>query len=188
MSTQVKHLGILATALGVIALSLAACTANPISSSGGNAPSGLTFTTPDTSQFTATPGFPTFTVGAWVSNFSPNVNDTITIYVLCRVQDPTMQTASQPPSQAVQIKVVLQGPIGATLAGATDTDGIAAIPYTLNDPFVGQPVNVFVTATYKGQAFYAQTFFTAAPYTPPTATTQPTVASNTPTPSPTAKP
>lgn len=174
MALRAKHLGILAAALVVIGLALAACTSNPLAAGASNAPSGLTFITPDTSQYTATPGFASFTVGAWVSNFSPNINDTITIYVLCRIQDTTMQTASQPPSTSIPIKVVLQGPIGATLSGATDADGIAAIPYTLNDPFVGQPVNVFVTAIYKNQAFYAQTFFTAAPNTPPTATPQAT--------------
>jgi hypothetical protein len=181
MRTPARHLALLVTAATMLATSLAACAAagggiGP-SSNGSNA---ITFTTPDTSQFTPTPGFPPFTIGAWVSNYSPNISDNITIYVICRVQDQTMQTASHPPSQPVSVSVILSGPINDTLSGTTGADGIAAIPYTVNDPYVGQPVDITANAVWQGQTYSARSFFTAAPGTAPTAT-----SASGPTPSPT---
>jgi len=152
------------TALALMAVALVACTAGPIGSS-PNSPSSLTFQTPDITQYTATPTFPMFTVGAWVSNYSPNVNDVVTIYVICRVQDPSMQTPSHPPPPGLLVRAILVGPISAQLNGNTGVDGIAAIPYVVNDPYVGQPVTITVNVGYGGQQYQAQTFFTSGPGT-----------------------
>lgn len=169
-------------ALTILSVALVACSAgalpNPVANNGS---ANYTFVTPNPAQYTTTPTFPTFTIGAWPSNYSPNVNDTITIYVICRVQDPTMQTPPRPPATPVGVSVNLSGPINASLSGTTGTDGIAGISYVVNDPYVGQPVLVTVTAGYGGQTYVATTFFTAGPSTPLTPTG---TAKGSPTPTP----
>jgi hypothetical protein len=180
MRNQARRFALLVTAMTILATSLVACSAGGGNQS-SNFPSDITFTTPDTSQYTPTPQFPPFTIGAWVSNYSPNITDNITIYVICRVQDASMQTPSRPPSQPLAVTVILSGPINDTLSGTTGSDGIAAIPYTVNDPYVGQPVDITAKAVWNGTAYYARTFFTSAPWTPPTAT-PPGGKSPTPTP------
>ncbi len=166
---QARRFALLVTAVTILTTSLVACSAGATDQN-NNVPSDITFTTPDASQYTPTPGFPPFTVGAWVSNYSPGITDNITIYVICRVQDASMQTPSRPPSQPVSVTVILSGPINGTLSGSTGSDGIAAIPYTVNDPYVGQPVDITAKAYWNGSAYYARTFFTAAPWVAPTAT------------------
>jgi hypothetical protein len=177
VSTQAKRIGLLAMALALMVMLLAACSAGPVAISPNVGGGNLTFQTPDAAQNTATPTFPLFTVGAWVSNYSPNINDSITIYVICRVQDPTMATPPHPPAPGLQVRVILSGPINASLNGPTGTDGIAAIPYVVNDPYVGQPVTISVHVGYGGQDYKAQSFFTSGPTTPITPTA---VASGTP--------
>jgi hypothetical protein len=166
---------LLLAALTLLSVALVACSAgvvpNPIAN---NSQNDLTFSTPNPAQNTPTPTFPDFTIGAWPSNYSPNVNDTITIYVICRVQDRTMQTAPRPPSSAVGVTAQLTGPINNTLHGTTGADGIAAISYVLNDPYVGQPVLVYVSAVWQGHVYRATTFFTTGPTTPNTPTPAPT--------------
>jgi hypothetical protein len=184
VTIQAKRMALLVSALAIMAVSLAACSGavgNPI----GNVPSDINFITPDAAQYTATPTFPPFTIGAWPSNPSPNVNDNITIYVICRVQDPAMLNPPMPPSNPVNVTVILDGPIHDTLHGTTDADGMAAIPYVVNDPYVGQPVDITVTATYQNRSYIARTFFTSGVSTPPTATPKPgTTPATTPTSTP----
>jgi hypothetical protein len=169
MSVYVKRLGLLAVALVSLSISLAACAVGQSSSSSPSLAPGISFVTPDPAQASPTPSFPPFTIGAWVSNYSPNQNDTVTIYVLCRVQDPTMQTPSVPPPTPVHVRVALDQ-LGAVLEGDTDKDGIAAISYTFNDPNTGQPVDITVTASYQGHPYIARTFFTPGINIVPTAT------------------
>ncbi len=170
MRNRARRFALLVAAIAILMTSLAACSAGGGGDQSNNVPSDITFTTPDAAQYTPTPEFPPFTIGAWVSNYSPNITDSITIYVICRVQDPSMQTPSRPPSQPLSVTVILSGPINDTLSGTTGTDGIAAIPYTVNDPYVGQPVDVTAKAVWSGSTYYARSFFTSAPWTPPTAT------------------
>jgi hypothetical protein len=169
MRTQPRCLALFVLAATLLATALAACSAAgaaPLN----NGPNSFVFSTPDTSQYTPTPQFPPFTIGAWVSNFSPNISDNITIYVICRVQDPSMQTPSRPPSSPVSVNVILSGPINDTLSGTTGADGIAAIPYAVNDPYVGEPVTITANVQWQGHTYSAQSFFTSAPWTAATAT------------------
>lgn len=182
MPTRAGRLGVIATALAVGAIALVACTVSPSGSSNGSS-NIANFVTPDTSQFTPTPQFPPFTVGAQVYPLSPNPTGTITIYVWCRVQDVTMQTPAQPPPAGLQVRVAIGPPVNVNLTGSTDADGMVALPYTLNDPTVGTPVDVYVTVSWKGTLYTARAFFTTGPTTPPTPTPSPTVqAGDTPTP------
>ncbi|HEY7833607.1 MAG TPA: hypothetical protein VIG30_08570 [Ktedonobacterales bacterium] len=174
MPARAGRLGLIATALAMGAIALVACTVSPASSPNGSS-NVANFITPDTAQFTPTPQFPPFTIGAQVIPFSPNPTGTITIYVWCRVQDVTMQTPAQPPPAGLQVRVAIGPPVNTNLTGNTDAQGLVAIPYVLNDQNVGQPVDVYVTATWKNVLYTARAFFTTGPTTPPTPTPLPTV-------------
>lgn len=169
MSAQVKRFAMLVVALSVIAVALVACQAptTPVSTSNNNGVTG--FHTPIPGGGSPTPTFPPFTMGAWPSNYSPQNNDNITIYVLCRIQVPSMTKPSYPPPQ-LTVTISLNGPIGGTYSAQTDGDGLAAIPIQLNDPASGQPVTVVATTSYNGQAYTAYTFFTPNPAAKPSPT------------------
>jgi hypothetical protein len=173
MRLNAQRLGLLLASCFLISVAVVACaapqTGSPSSYSGGG--SNNVFHTPNPSLNSPTPTFPGFTVGAWPSNYSPNNNDTLTIYVICRVQDPTMQ---QPPTPAVGLSVVLTfqaaGPAAVNLAplsAQTGQDGIAAFMFHLNDPTSGVPIVVQASATYQGITYTAQTFFTPSPEAKP---------------------
>jgi hypothetical protein len=155
-------------ALGIIAVSLVACQTPSSASSGGS--NTILIPTPNSSNLTPTPKFPGFTVGAWPSNFSPNLNDTITIYVVCRIQDPSMQGPSHPPPAGVQVNISVRSPINQNFTARTGADGYATATFSYNDPNPGQPVLVDVTTNYPGSPS-AQTFFTPGVNTAPTPTT-----------------
>ena|SRR5947209_6691720 len=169
MKINAQRLGLLLGSLFLISIAVVAC-ATPSSQTSSNTNNGNgnnVFHTPNPNLSSPTPAFPGFTVGAWPSNYSPGNNDNITIYVICRIQDPTMET---PPKAASGVPVVLsfaaagiaafnQGP----LTGNTGSDGIAAIALQLNDPTSGVPIVVHVSATYNGVTYTAQTFFTPNP-------------------------
>ena len=187
MSAQVKRSALLVVALAVIAVAFVACQAptTPIQTSSNTGVTG--FHTPIPGGGSPTPTFPPFTMGAWPSNYSPQNNDNITIYVLCRVQVASMDKPSYPPSQQLTVTISLNGPIGGTYSAQTDTDGLAAIPIQLNDPASGQPVTVVATANYNGQTYTAYTFFAPNPQAKPTPTAGATTtagASGTPTTTP----
>lgn len=173
MSARPKRLALLTITFGVIAVALVACQAptSPVSSSSNNGVN--VFHTPNPNLASPSPTFPPFTVGAWPSNYSPGNKDNITIYVLCRVQDPSMNGPAKPPSQLLQVTVNLEAPVNQTYSGTTDADGLAAIPVQFDDETSGLPVVVDVVVSYSGQTFEAQTFFTPNPTQAPTPTAGP---------------
>lgn len=175
MRAPAKRFALLVVALSIIAVVFVAC-ATPSASlpvGNGNGSGGVTgFHTPAANNGEPTPAFPPFTIGAWPSNYSPGNNDTITIYVLCRIQDQTMLTPPKP-AAGLGVSIVLSGPSGGSYSGTTDQDGLAAITFTINDPNSGQPVTVTASTTYNGQAYSAQTFFTPNPAAKATATPNP---------------
>lgn len=173
MSARPKRLALLTITFGVIAVALVACQAptSPVSSANNNGVN--VFHTPNPNLASPSPTFPPFTVGAWPSNYSPGNKDNITIYVLCRVQDPTMNGPAKPPAQQLQVTVNLEAPVNQTYSGQTDADGLAAIPIQFDDPSSGLPVVVDVVVNYSGQTFEAQTFFTPNPTASPTPTAGP---------------
>ncbi|HLJ80472.1 MAG TPA: hypothetical protein VKT52_03225 [Ktedonobacterales bacterium] len=172
MSAPAKRFALLMVAFSIIAVVFVACAAptSPLPTGGNNGNGGVTgFHTPAPNNGQPTPAFPPFTIGAWPSNYSPGNNDTMTIYVLCRIQDQSMLKPAQP-AAGLGVSIILSGPAGGSYSGKTDNDGLAAITFTLNDPNSGQPVTVTASTTWNGQAYSAQTFFTPNPGAKPTAT------------------
>jgi hypothetical protein len=87
MAASAKRYILMTMALFVMLVALVACqTTTPGSGASADSSGANVFRTPNTSLTSPTPTFPPFTIGAWPSNYSPGNDDTITIYVLCRVQ------------------------------------------------------------------------------------------------------
>lgn len=170
MSSRAKRFALLLIGLGLLAMSLVACAASASPNTNGSSDSGVGgFKTPNPGLFTPTPAFPPFTIGAWPSTYSPQNNDTVTIYVLCRIQS----DMNGPPRAAsgIPVHVQVDTPINKGADGTTDTTGLAAIAISFNDPQSGTPVRVDITAPYQGHSYLAQTFFTPNVTQPlPTAT------------------
>jgi len=158
--------------LCVLAIALVACDSSPVpgASNGNGVVPG--FKTPNPGLFTPTPTFPPFTVGAWPSNYSPQKNDTVTIYVLCRVQIASMDKPSTPPSSALSVHLNVPD-LSKQADGNTDAEGLAAIPITYVGAATGKPVRVYISVTYKNKVYTAETLFTPDVAHPPTPTVSP---------------
>lgn len=185
MRLNTQRLGLLLVSFLLIGIAVVAC-ATPQGSTPYNSGSngGNVFQTPS-SPSSPTPAFPGFTVGAWPSNYSPGNTGTLTIYVICRIQDPSMQT---PPKAAANVTVELTfTPAGnasvniPAMSAQTGGDGIAAFTFQFSDPTSGVPIVVQAVAIFNGVSYPAQTFFTPNPEAKPT-------PSATSSPSPTATP
>lgn len=176
MSVHARRFALLITALGIIAVSLVACQAPSSANQGAN--NTILIPSPNASNLTPTPKFPPFTIGAWPSNFSPDLNDTITIYIVCRVQDQSMAGPSHPPPAGLTISINIGDPVPQQFSVRTGADGLAAQTFSFNDPTPGQPVIVTVTTSYNNVTYKAQTFFTPGPKAAPSPTAQPTQPGN----------
>jgi len=172
-----KRFGLLTVVLCLLGISLVACSSSDspvaVGSSDNSGISG--FKTPNANLWTPTPTFPPFTVGAWPSNYSPLLNDTVTIYVLCRTQQ-DMNNPPGVPSSPVTVHVQAGAPINKSADGTTDASGLAAVPlpFSLPQSAAGKPIEIAVNASYGGKSYLAKTYFTAAVTTQPTPTPAPT--------------
>lgn len=187
MSQLAKRMALIALAIGVLAAALAACAspappAAPASGGGGvNA-----FHTPNPALQSPTPTFPGFTIGAWPSDYSPDANGSVTIYVVCRIQDPSMGSAPRPAAGQV-VLISVGSPLNLAQNVTTDNSGLGNWQFTIVDKQNGQPVVVTVTTNFQGQTYSANTFFTPSPVAPPSPSASPT-GSPTGSPSPSASP
>lgn len=166
MRQHPRRLALMISALCLLSVALVACQSTG-STGSGNGASGAHFTLTTPPPGSPTPTFPPFTIGAWPSNYSPNNPDTITIYIICRVQDQTMQTPAQPPNPPVTVNVLIDPPINQSFTATTGTDGIATVdvPFSVTTP--GQPILVHVSAQWHGATYSNATFFTpGATFTP----------------------
>lgn len=172
MRLKTQRLGLLLVSFLLIGIAVVAC-ASPQGSTtyNNNGSTGNVFQTPAILS-SPTPPFPGFTVGTWPSNYSPGNTGTLTIYVICRKQDPSMQTPATP---AANVPIVLSFSSAGgdslslqAMTGQTGTDGIAAFTFQFSDPYSGVPVEVQALATYNGISYTAQTFFTPNPEAKPT--------------------
>lgn len=182
MAMRPRRWALMLLALVTLAVSLVACETpsgtTPNSSGNGG---GLPISSGGGPAVSPTPTFPPFTIGAWPSDRSPAVNDTVTIYVICRVQDQSMNGPSTPPPAGQKIQIIVGDPINQPLQGVTGPDGIAAVPVTFNDPRPGFPVVVQVSTEWKGKTYTNSTFFTPGATFKPTATPKSGGATPTPT-------
>lgn len=168
MATHPKRWALLLLAFATLGVALVACQApgaDSTSSSGGGG--AIIISTPIGGSASATPVFPPFTIGAWPSDTTPNASDSINIYVICQMQDPSMTTPSKP---AIGLKVTIRvlDPINQTYTKTTGNDGIAIAKVTFKVSHPGSPVTVNVSTTWKGVNYTRQTFFTPAPEAKPT--------------------
>ncbi len=172
MRRKTSQFALLLIGFALLTLSLVACQSSNGSNdnSSGNVLSG--FKTPNAGLFTPTPTFPPFTIGTWPSNYSPQNNDTVTIYVLCRVQPADMSGPPTAPNPPVSVHVSITDPFVMSKDGTTDASGLAAIPIPFSDPRSGYPVRVYVSTAYGGRTYNAETAFTpnVTQPPPPTAT------------------
>jgi hypothetical protein len=128
-----------------------------------------------------TPAFSPFTIGAWPSNSMPEVGESVTIYVICQLQDPTMASSSKPAAgQTVYVRLL--DPVNRTFKGATDGGGIAKVRIAYSHARAQTPITIIVTTSWKGKTYQSGTSFT------PTSPTSPTGPSEDGTPQPGATP
>jgi hypothetical protein len=175
MTLRMKRFALLMVAVAVLAVAFAACSA-PAAPTGAlpGAGSGNVngFHTPNPTDGTPTPTFSPFTIGAWPSNYSPGTSDTVTIYVVARIQDQTMLTPPRP-APGLAITFIAQDPVNQTGSAQTGPDGIATWTVTFKDEPAGKPARVEVSTTYLQQTYDAETFFTPGVNIGPTPTPKP---------------
>ena len=209
MAKHTRRWALLLVALAILAVALVACGLP----SGYSLPNGsaATMATPAGGS-SPTPAFSPFTIGAWPSNSMPGAGDSVTIYIICRIQDPTMANPATPAAgQTVYVRLL--DPVNRTYKGTTGDDGIARARVAYNHARARTPITVEVTATWKGTTYQSQTSFTPmssmgssgndmpqpgettpaatatpAPQSEPTATPAPAPPTPTPKPDPTATP
>lgn len=186
MSQQAKRFGLMMIAVSLISIVLVACQSPSAPTGAQQGPGGVNvFHTPNPALDTPTPTFPPFTIGAWMSNYSPATKDTITIYVLCKIQDQAF-TGPPRPAAGQGVTISIGPPINQANGVTTDGSGLGAWTLQINDNQAGVPVQVTVSTSYKGQSYSAATFFTPAPGGNATPTGNPSgTPSGSPQPSPT---
>src|SRR5262245_23386030 len=167
MATHPKRWALLLFALASLAVSLVACQ-TPI---GGGSPAvgnagPIIISTPLGGSSSPTPEALPFTIGIWPSNTTPDASDTITLYVICQIQDPTMTTPSKP-AVGVRVVVNVRDPINQSYTKTTDRKGVAAVKVSFKDSHPGSPVTVDVSATWKGKNYSRQISFTPSPQAQP---------------------
>ena len=208
MTRQNWRWALLLVTLVVLAVALVACGQPGSGYSLSNA-SAAHMSTPAAGS-SPTPAFSPFTIGAWPSNSMPAKGDSVTIFVICQMQDPTMARPNQPAADQ-PVSVRLLDPVNRTYTGTTGADGIARVRVAFNHAHARTPITIVVTSTWKGATYQGQTSFTPASSTrssgdgapqpgeaPPAATATPApepgpIATPTPrppapTPTPTPKP
>lgn len=162
MATHPKRWALLLLALATLVISLVACQAPGADSTTSNNPGAIIISTPVGDSASATPVFPPFTIGAWPSDTTPNASDTITIYVICQMQDPTMTTPSKP-AIGLKVRVNVLDPINQSYTKTTGADGIATVQVKFKISHPGTPITVEVSTTWKGVSYARKIYFTPAP-------------------------
>src|SRR5215467_773720 len=98
MTTRPRRWVLLLFALAPLTIALVACqTPGGTSTNSTGEGGGLPLSSSGGAAVSPTPTFPPFTIGIQFSDLTPAVNDTITIYAFCRVQDQSMKGPSHPP-------------------------------------------------------------------------------------------
>ena len=104
------------------------------------------------------PPFPPFTIGAWVSNQTPQKGDKDHLYVLARIQPADMQSPASPAVNQGVTAVI----DGVSQSLPTDSDGFAKFDFDANaSPTKPSVINVY--ATYQNVQYATTTFYTVLP-------------------------
>lgn len=156
------------SALAVLAmLILAACSASLVNDPGSGNP---TIALHPIQNLTPTPTAPPFTIGAFASNETPNINDSITVYVIFHINGK--------PQGGATVNLDFHYDNGVPIAQlnsqaggkTTGDDGWAAFPLTFTNLTPQKPVEVDVTITFNGQTYVPiqrpPAFFTPVAPTP----------------------
>jgi hypothetical protein len=161
MKQRVFLLALAALAVGLFS----ACSASLVNDPGSAQPT-IALHTP-AANLTPTPTAPPYTIGAFASNPTPHVNDSITIYVIFHISE-NGGTPRGVGGASVSLNFTFySGAPVAQLNGQggsqqTTQDGWAAFPLTFSGLQPQTPVIVNVTVNYQGQTYTKQqaTFFT----------------------------
>jgi hypothetical protein len=188
MAKHFRRWALLPLALAMLALCLVACHA-PGSADTQGKTGGIVVSTAVGGSSSATPTLPPLTIGVWPSTMTPGARDSITIYVICVVQDPA-RGGPIGPAVGLQVRVRLSGPITQTYTVTTGPEGLAQVRVSFTVAHPGESVTVDVVTTWNGLTYQGQTSFmpgaggVPSP-TPSPAATPPPAPSPTPGPNPT---
>jgi hypothetical protein len=198
MAKHTRRWAPLLLALVLLALCLVACQA-PGSADAQGKTGKLLISTAVAGSSSPTPTLPPFTIGVWTSPTTPTTptpgaRESLTIYVLCIVQDPA-RGGPIGPAVGLQLGVRLSGPITQSFTATTGRDGLAQVRVSFAAAHPGKPVTVDVVTTWQGVTYQEHTFLmlgaggvpTPTPTPSPAATSSP-ATSPTPGPKPTATP
>ncbi|HEY7125135.1 MAG TPA: hypothetical protein VH540_14375 [Ktedonobacterales bacterium] len=146
MRQRLHFLGI--TVLALVAL--AACSASLVNDPGNGNP---TIALHPIQNLTPSPTAYPYTIGAFASNETPNVNDSLTIYVIFHINGKPQGGAS------VSINFYYDGGAGISQLNSqvgtkqTADDGWAAFPITFTSLAPQKPVIVAITVNFNGQNY-----------------------------------
>jgi hypothetical protein len=153
-------------------VALAACSASLVNDPGNGQP---TIALHPIQSVLPTPTAPPYTIGAYASNESPNINDSVTIYVIFHINGKPQGGATVSISFRYENRggiAQLNNQVGAKQTG---DDGWAAFPITFTNLPPQQPVIVDPTVTFNGQTYVPiqdkPAFFTPVAPTPSPSTT-----------------
>jgi len=169
-------------ALALLAVCLVACQAPGSAADQGKKTSGnLVLSTAVGGSPSATPTLPPLFISVWTSTMAPGTSDSLTIYVLCMVQDPALGELVGP-AVGLPVRLRLSSPINQSYTATTSRDGLAQVRVSFTGVHPGQPVIVEVAATWHGATYRGQTVFMpgagGAPSPTPSPASTPTPASS----------
>ncbi len=156
------------SALAVLAmLMLAACSASLATNPGSGNP---TIALHPIQNLTPSPTAPPFTIGAFASNETPNVNDSITIYVIFHINGKPQGGATVNLNFHYDNGIPIAQLNSQAGARTTGDDGWAAFPITFTGLTAQKPVIIDITITFNGQTYVPiqniPAFFTPVAPTP----------------------
>ncbi len=149
---------------------VSACSASPVNNPGSDQPT-IALHTP-LANLTPTPTAPPFSIGAFSTSPTPNVNDSLTIYVIFHLNDGATSRGVGGASVNLYFHTYYGNSIIQlnSLVGTQQTtpDGWAAFPITYTGLPNQTPVLVDVTVVYNGQTYSKRNaaFFTPVQVSP----------------------
>lgn len=172
---------LLLVAFVLFLFSLVACEMNTGRS---NIPTSMLSASGTQASVSPTPEFPPFTIGVWPSDMAPAIHESVTVYVICRIQDPTMISPARP-AVGQQVRVNVLDATRHSYTATTNSAGIAVVHIAFSALRPGMPILVEAVTRWHDATYRGQTSFTPAPsYSPPPP--PPTTPVPAPKPTPTA--